>query len=56
MKFVGRISLSAETLRIPFTIGRYENLPYGDVCRADIPIRRNFTYTIHPWQVCKPAL
>ena len=32
-----------------------ENQPY-EVCRADIPIRRIFTYIIHLLQLWKPAL
>ena len=33
-KFVGRISLSAESLDKPFHLGRYGYLPYAGVCRA----------------------
>ena len=41
-----------ETSHMEFLDG---NLPY-EVCRAVIPIRRIITYTIHLWQVWKPAL
>ena len=41
----GRISLTADSLENQFIVGRYGSLPYG-VCRADIPIRRVFMYSI----------
>ena len=40
-QFVGRISLSAESLGKPFTIGRYGYLPYVGVCGdSQVPTRR----------------
>ena len=44
-KFVGRISLSAESLRIQFIFGRHGNRTH-EVCRVDIPICRVFGKTI----------